>query len=237
MLVKLGNKTINYQIKGQGNPILLIHGWGGNSKSQEPLAELLSEKFRVITIDLPGFGSSSNPDPNWGIEEYAGLIIDFICELKLRPVIYFGHSFGGSLGIYLAANHPNYISKLIISGSSYKRNAPTTSKASKVLKWLPPQIKKLIYMIIFPQSDLYKVPELELNFRKIVTQDLTPLLNKIKSPTLILWGDNDNQTPLSNSTELQKSIKKSKLKIFPGIGHGLPLHHPKLVAEEIKKFI
>lgn len=237
MNVKLQGKSINYQLEGTGSPLLLIHGWGGSSKSLEPLAQSLAKKYKAITIDLPGFGKSSKPDPDWGVEEYAKIIIDFISEFKLRPVIFFGHSFGGALGVYLAAKYPEYISKLILSGASYKRNNPASAKAVAFLKWIPPLAKKIIYKVLFPQSDLYKVPELETNFRKIVTQDLTPLIQTIKTPTLILWGEKDNQTPVSNAIELQNKINSSGLKIFLNIGHNLPLKYPRLVYEEITKFL
>ena len=237
MHLDLNGRTINYKVSGNGDSFLLVHGWGGNSKSLEDLATLLSAKYQVITVDLPGFGHSSGPDPDWGVGEYAQFLIDFICELKLRPVIYFGHSFGGALGIFLAKKYPEYIGKLILSGASYKRYAPTTSKISILFKWLPSIVKKVLYKVIFPQSDLFKVPSLEKNFRKIVRQDLSPLLPSIKIPTLILWGENDKETPILQAYELEKRIKNSRFKIFPDIGHNLPLLKPLIVFEEINKFM
>lgn len=237
MKLDLYGKTINYQISGTGNPFLFVHGWGGNLYSLQALAQLFSTKYMTITIDLPGFGLSDKPDPEWGVGEYAKFLIDFIKKLNLKPVIYFGHSFGGALGIFITANYPNYINKLILSAASYKRNSPKTTKISRLFSRLPPQLKKISYKIFFPYSDLYKVPELEANFRKIVSQDLTSLLPAIKTSTLILWGKADRETPIEHAYELQKAIKNSQLKIFPEIGHNLPLQHPQLVYQEIKKFL
>jgi len=237
MTIKIKTKIIKYEIKGKGDPILLIHGWGGSSKSLEALAGLLSEKYKAITLDLPGFGQSAKPDPDWGVGEYAKFLVDIIDYLKLKPVVYFGHSFGGALGIYLAAKYPTYIKKIVLSGASYKRATPNTSVFGKLLGWLPPLIKKIIYKIILPQSDLYKVPGLETNFRKIVTQNLTSVLLSIKTPTLILWGEDDKQTPVELADELHEKISNSQLKIFPEIGHNLPLKYPELVFSAIKKFL
>lgn len=237
MILDLNDKTISYQIKGKGNPILLVHGWGGSSKSLETLAQLLSGKYKTIIIDLPGFGSSSKPDPSWGIDEYSNLLVDFIDKLNVKPVVFFGHSFGGTLGIFIASKYPSYISKLILCAASYKRNAPSTAKISKYFIWVPPILKIIIYKLLFPQSDLYKIPELQVNFRKIVSRDLTPVLKTIKTPSLILWGEKDSQTPASYALELKKNLNSSRLKIFPEIGHNLPLQHPQLVYQEIKKFI
>jgi len=237
MKIDLNGRAVNYEIKGKGGTIILVHGWGGSSKSLEGLAQLLSAKYNTISVDLPGFGLSEKPDPDWGVGEYAQFLIDFICQLKLRPVIFFGHSFGGSLGIYLAANYPDYIKKLILSGPSYKRNPPSTTKISRLFQFLPYALRKFIYKIFFPGSDLYKVPSLESNFRKIVTQDLTPFLQSIKTPTLILWGEDDIQTPVNKVKELHEKIVNSRLKIFPEIGHNLPLKYPELVYSAIKKFL
>ena len=237
MTLNLHGRIINYEVKGIGPVILLIHGWGGSLKSLENLTRLLSVKYKTITLDLPGFGKSEKPDPDWGVKEFARFLIDFICELKLRPVFFFGHSFGGALGLYLAANYPSYIKKLILSGGSYKREKPTSTPISRLFKWLPIFIKIIIYKVLYPQSDRFKLPSLEVNFRKIITQDLTPILPSIKLPTLILWGEADIQTPVELAKELNKKVLNSRLKIFPGIGHDLPLKYPEKVYHELTKFL
>ena len=237
MNLNLQGKKINYKIIGTGDPFLLIHGWGGSSQSLQKLAQLLAIKYQTFVIDLPGFGLTDKPDPGWGVGEYAKFLIDFIEKLNLKPVIYFGHSFGGGLGIFMAAKYPNQIKKLILCSASYKRYPSKTTKISRFFSWLPPLFKKIIYKIFFPDSDLYKVPDLEENFRKIVTQDLTSSLQAIKTPTLVLWGGNDKETPIEQAYELHKKINHSRLKIFPEIGHNLPLQHPQLVYDEINKFL
>lgn len=237
MHLDLNGRTINYKVSGNGVPFLLVHGWGGSSESLEALAKLLSANYKTITIDLPGFGLSSKPYSDWGVGEYAKLLIDFLDQLKLTPINFFGHSFGGALGISIASKYPNHISKLILSGPSYKRNPPVTTKIGRLFSWSHPIVKKIFYKILFPPSDLYAFPKLESNFRKIVNQDLTPLLSSIKTPTLILWGEEDKETPVPHAYELEKKIKNSLLKIFPGIGHNLPLKYPQKVNEEIGKFL
>ena len=99
------------------------------------------------------------------------------------------------------------------------------------------KIKRLLYRIFFPNSDSMKYPHLETNFRKIITQDLSHLLAKIKIPTLILWGSVDKDTPVPMAHELHEKIEGSTLKIFEGVTHGLPLKYPELVYKEMAKFI
>lgn len=230
------NKKIHYQTWGRGEPFVFIHGWGGTVGSLTPLAKLFANSHKSFLIDLPGFGESENPQNDWSVKEYAVIILEFVKKLKLKKINYFGHSFGGALGISIAANSPDIISSLILCAPSYKREINRSSLA-KLLNWLPKPVKKILYQIFFPDSDLYKYFHLESNFRKIVREDLTPILSKIKTKTLILWGEKDLQTPQDDAQELKKKIKDSKLKTFSEYGHNLPLAEPKLVFTEIKKFL
>ena len=236
MITTIRNKQINYRIVGEGQPFLLVHGWGGSIKSLEALAQLIAKTHQAIILDLPGFGESDLPDENWGVEEYAQFLEEFVKSLGLKKIVYFGHSFGGSLGIYLSSQKDSLIEKLILCGSSYKRENKT-SKLAKFLRFLPFDIKKIIYRIFFPRSDLLKYPKLEKNFRKIIRQDLTSCLADIKIPTLILWGEKDQETPLALANELKNKISNSFLKLYPQSSHNLPLKNPELIIAEINKFI
>lgn len=246
MVITINNKNINYEIKGKGTPILFVHGWGGSIHSLEKLSDLVSVDHQAIILDLAGFGQSDNPDPNWGVKEYSELLYNFISSLNLKHVSYFGHSYGGSLGIYLSSHYPEAIDKLILCDASYKRVGKVSKSAklfNKVFQFLPLPykfkflIKKIIYKIFFPNSDLIKFPHLESTFKKIMTEDLTPYLDKINQPTLIIWGEKDIDTPITYAHELNQKIKDSKLKIFPDETHSLPLKQPELVYKEIQKFI
>lgn len=246
MFLTINGKKLHYEEKGSGEPIIFVHGWPASIKSLQKLYQIASKDFRAIIVDLPGFGSSENPDPDWGVEEYASHLTTFITELGIKKIHYFGHSFGGELGIYIASHNPEILNTLIISNSSYKREGKP-KKAVKIIKSIfkgvsqfkvvEPFVKKYFYKIFFPKSDILKAPHLEANFRKIVTQDLTPFVSNIKVPTLILWGQLDTTTPIHWAHELNEKIKKSKLKVFPNASHSLPLKYPEEVYEEIENFI
>jgi pimeloyl-ACP methyl ester carboxylesterase len=160
MEFKYKNKTINYEEDGSGPTMLFVHGWGGNMDSLKGLYENFSQKYRCVRLDLPGFGGSSNPDPDWGIKEYAECIKSFIGDEK---VIYCGHSFGGAIGIYLAAEYEN-LSKLILFAPSFhrKNNGPKVKKVTfpgyyQVKMALTP-FRKIAYRILYPGSQALKYP-------------------------------------------------------------------------------
>ena len=245
-MMYIGGKRIHYSRKGFGKPILFIHGWGGTLNSLKEVSSFFEPSSDVILLDLPGFGESELPDPGWGSYDYAHLVVLFLKQLGINNIVYFGHSFGGSLGIIISALHPFLISKLILCNSAYKRTDKKSNTASSfkrffysipVLNSFGPFIRKIGYHLFFRNSDLCKFPKLESNFKKIMTEDLTPLLKKIKTKTLILWGEEDRQTPVPLAHELKEKIINSKLHIFPNQKHNLPLSNPLLITHVIKEFI
>ncbi|MBI4973234.1 alpha/beta hydrolase [Candidatus Roizmanbacteria bacterium] len=235
MFLDVEGKKIYYHKMGTGAPLLFVHGWGGSSASLLPLARLFTG-HETIVLDLPGFGKSDLPDPSWGVQEYATLVNQFCLQLGLRNITYFGHSFGGSLGIYLASTKPDLFKKLILCNSAFKRTAPGKSRYP-LLKHLPTSMKKFLYRFFYPNSDSMKYPQLETNFRRIITEDISHLLPMVKVPTLILWGSADKDTPTPMAQDLHEKIEGSTLKIFEGVTHGLPLKYPGLVYQEMIKFL
>lgn len=255
--IKLEGKKIYYQKyntnKNTQETFLFVHGWGGSSKSLSPIATHL-DNFSSYIINLPGFGQSDTPESNWGIEEYGELVAKFIRSLHIAPLTYFGHSFGGTLGIYLATKHPKLIKYLILCAPSFYRSVrKNTGKnqqkqkskstltqirilAKQIGSILPP-LRRLYYHISYPKSDLYKFPKLESNFRKIITTDISGLVTKIKCPTLAIWGRKDKQTPIDNLFLLEKLNTKIKTQIYEYQDHGLPLNLPEYIAKDIKLFL
>ncbi|MBI1862710.1 alpha/beta hydrolase [Candidatus Microgenomates bacterium] len=232
-------KTIAYDVMGKGSPLLMVHGWGGSRESLRRLGELLSGKHKIILVDLPGFGQSDTPPPEWGTPQYAEVLIGLLDELHIKNADYFGHSFGGSLGLYLSV-HSKRIDHLVLCNSSYKRSGKV-SPFSRIAKHIIPgnnsPLKMILYRIFFRASDLARYPQVASNHRLIMKQDLSPIVPDVKVPTLILWGAIDTITPLSLGRELHEKIKDSQLVIIPDARHGLPLRQPELLVEPIEKFL
>jgi pimeloyl-ACP methyl ester carboxylesterase len=257
MYLTARSKNIKYELLGSGGELIVfVHGWGGTIKSLRALAMRASKKYTCLVFDLPGFGTSDNPDPDWGVEEYAACVREVIehvgtyCNTSLQntngkqshqvPFIhYFGHSFGGSLGIYLAAKKMVEMKQLVLCCSSYKRTQPGGKDILQYVPKTPTQhlkqrLRLLYYRVRYPQSDIWRFPHLESNFRKIVSQDLTDLVPQITVPTLIIGAEKDTATPPELAKELHEKIPESKLVIIPNATHGLPKKEPLRVWEEME---
>lgn len=243
MYLEVSGANVHITVEGEGAPLVFVHGWGGSSNSLKPLASFFTPTRKTILIDLPGFGKSSSPGPSWGVAEYAGALQEVMSKLRLIRPSFFGHSFGGSLGIYLASSNNTLFDKLILCDTSYKRTLQKRSRISRLFKSLnmPESIslplRAAAYRIFYPKSDALKFPHLESNFRRIVSTDLTPLIRQITVPTLILWGSEDHDTPLALGQELNNKIPSSRLVVFPGMTHGLPIKNPAGVYREIAQFL
>lgn len=244
MTVSIQGRNVNYLTEGCGpKNVLLVHGWSGTINSLRPIHDLLKQTYTSTIIDLPGRGDSALPDPSWGCSEYATFLKDFMLARNIEHCLYVGHSFGGSLGICLAATYPHLIDQLVLCAPSYKRELGKSKQtASSIaiptsLKPFIQPVRKLIYKLFYPSSDIFLVPQLEPNFRKIVTEDLTHLLPSIHQPTLIMWGDADTATPVAHSKLLHEQLSNSRLEIFKGYRHSFPLVVPEKVVANIKDFV
>lgn len=237
MYIEVDGKKVYFRSRGKGAPLIFIHGWGGTIESLNNLAKIASKKYKTIVFDLPGFGKSDNPEPTWGVAEYSDFVRAFIKKLGYSKYSIFGHSFGGSIAIYIAEHYPQVIDTLVLSGVSFRRDKKVHPLAKFFKNIVPAGLKVTFYKIFFPRSDLSKYPHLESNFRNIVTQDLSHNAKNIKAKTLILWGENDTYTPVANAYLLHDLIKGSVLEIYPDKGHGLPLKYPEIVYKKLENFV
>jgi pimeloyl-ACP methyl ester carboxylesterase len=110
----------NYKISGDGQPVLILHGWGGSSDSWIQVQKILAEKnFRVIIPDFPGFGKSKTPEEPWTVDGYVEWVKNFAERIEINsPIFLLGHSFGGRISIKFAIKYPEKIKSLILCSSA-----------------------------------------------------------------------------------------------------------------------
>ena len=106
MQITVDGLSIRYQDRGEGRPLLFLHGWGTEAATYHLILDHLSARFRIIAPDLPGFGGSEQPPAPWGIEEYAAFVRHFLEVVGVRPEVVMGHSNGGRILLYLLSETP-----------------------------------------------------------------------------------------------------------------------------------
>ncbi|MDO4732145.1 MAG: alpha/beta hydrolase [Bacillota bacterium] len=254
MRIKIDDLNVNYTVSGpedQESPatVLLLHGWGVDSSAMEPLRSHLAQSCCAVSLDLPGFGGTAAPPEAWSVFEYADFVERFIQKLKLENVILLGHSFGGRLSIILGSRGVG--EKIILTdaaGILPKRSCKYYLRvySYKAVKWLF-SLKPLLpykeralkhWLRSNPSSDYAQAQGVMRQiFVKVVNQDLQPLLQEIKASTLLLWGEKDTATPLSDGKLMEKLIPDAGLVVFEGAGHYPFLEQPGRFYSVVDYFI
>ena len=250
MLLRINGLETYYAAEGQGDPVVLLHGWGSSSQSLAPLCGALATTFRVLAVDLPGFGWSQPPPAAWGTQEYAGHILRLMQETGIDRAALVGHSFGGRIAIALAAAEPRRVSRLALVASAgvrpplgagyYLRVA--TAKLVKGVFSLPgwgATGRRIIakWFARVGSRDYRTAGAMRPTLVKVVNEDLTPLLPAIQAPTLILWGDQEQEVPRSAMETMAARIPRSRLVVFAGAGHFPFQDAPEEFGRALREFL
>lgn len=247
MFIEVAGQKIYYEVFGSGKRILFLHGWGGSCESFSLIAETLSRDLQVILIDLPGFGKSDLPKRVFGTFGYADIIRRFLEELGINKIIIAGHSFGGKVALAVTSKdsakstRKRVAEKLILidsegvsTKSSKTKISIATFKAAK--KLLPALLTKKLKNRL-GSKDYLEAGPLQRILVKVVNEDLKPLLPEIAAPTLIIWGGDDQITPLKDARVLSEGIKNSKLEIVKNAGHFPFLDQPEIFCRLTREFV
>lgn len=249
MQVIVDNILTSYKKYGSGKKVILcLHGWGDSTEGFEALGQFSPDKYNTILLDLPGFGGTSRPSFAWGLPEYAEFVGRFLRKIKAEPYALVGHSNGGAISIFAISSGIIKPKKLILLASSGVRSAVSLKKTFykalakpvKLLIFLLPKsiqkkIKKKLYAKI--GSDYMVVDGLQETFRKVVNYDILADAKKVRTPTLLVYGENDLITPIWQAKKIAAEISGSKLKIIDQADHFPHKGHPEKVKKLIEDFL
>ena len=249
MLTKINSNKINYEKYGNSkNTILILPGWGNTRETFNTMIEELKENNTIYIIDYPGFGKSPISKETLTIYDYANIIEKLIKKLKIKNPTIIAHSFGGRLASILIGSKRINCNKLILIDVAgirrFNLKRFLKEKLYKLLKkctnLLSRKAKEKTQQKLFKHfsSSDYKElsPIMRKTFQNIIKEDLTKYYKSIKTETLIIWGELDEETPLKDGKKIHKIIKNSGLIIFPKANHFPYLNYPILFNKIIKEF-
>ena len=245
--VQISDQEARVLDAGSGPVVVVLHGWGGRIESMAPVIECLSESFRVVAIDLPGFGESPIPHGTWGTADYAAFVRDVLGSLGIERAHLVGHSFGAKTSLHLAATYGSLVDKLVLVGSSGLRAAPSmtarikrvTSKTAKAVGKLGPlgrALRDAAYRRL-ASEDYRNAGPMRPIFVKVVNEDLAGLLPSVRSSTLLVWGGDDDAVPLAHARKMEAAIPDAGLVVFEGAGHFAYLDDPQRFCRVIRHFL
>ena len=249
--IEIDGLKIHYEETGkpEGKPVVILHGWGCNHTTVRSISACLEDTCRVINVDLPGHGASEEPLEVWGTEDFSNLVGKIIKELSLERPSMIGHSFGGRTSIFYASGNP--VDKLVLVDSAGIVPKRGWKYYYKVYSYKA--LKKLAFSLLGKEkggrivekalkrkgSADYQAasPKMRAIMSKCVNEDLRHLMPKIMAPTLLIWGENDTATPLSDAKIMEKLIPDAGLVNFPGCGHYSFLDNPVQFRAVIRSFL
>ncbi len=235
MIKTVNGIRINYEEKGEGDLIVLLHGWGSNIKLFANMIDLLSPKYKVVAMDMPGFGESQEPPEAWDVGKYVDFVIDFLKDYDNKDIMFLGHSFGGRVIIKMHSRTdlPFNVSKVILVDSAgimppksnkkswrtryYKMGKAVLS--TKIAQMIAPDALENFRKKMGSADYAAASPMMRQVMVKVVNEDLEPYLPNIKCPTLLVWGVNDTATPLSDGEKMEKLIPDAGLVKLENAGH------------------
>ena len=248
MQVIVDNLAVNYELTGSGKTIVLLHGWGDNHATFNRLIERLQARFRLLSLDLPGFGGSQPPLEPWNLDNYAHFVASLLKKLNITPYAFIGHSNGGALAIRGLSQGVLDADKLVLLASAGVRNSQplkrlttkTVAKAGKATTfWLPRDTRQALRRKLYGTigSDLLVAPMLEQTFKLTVRQDVQADAEKLTLPTLIINADHDPAIPLSDGKRFHELIPGSKLEVLSSTTHFIHQEETPKVATLILGFL
>lgn len=253
LTITVKGQKIEYTCAGEGEAVVLLHGWGANRGLFEGLIHTISKKYKAIAPDLPGFGGSEEPKEPWNVGDYADCMIEFLRMLEIRKVVFLAHSFGGRIvfKLFEKGDLPFEIEKIILIDSAGIK--PKKTRRQKIKQ----QIYKISRGVLSSKPVSVLFPEAMENLRRkngsadynaaspmmrrclvlAVNEDLRHVFPKIQVPSLLIWGDRDDATPLSDAKIMESTIPDAGLVICEGAGHYSFLEQPLKCQRVIASFL
>lgn len=256
---------IHYTDVGQGTPVLMIHGFGGNFTNFDSLADIMKVNYRVVRVDLPGFGMSDLPSSDDSAEAlYRDFLAHMLDTLNIDSLYVIGNSLGGWMSWELAASFPQKVKGLVLLGSAGYEIEKVKANIGRI-ELLDNTLARALLARGLPMSfsmqnanhitSQYWQPNLkavavnngltnrEGNIGNLITLGNSGILPdttkiaQVQCPTLIVWGKEDAIVPYEHAEKFKRDILNSKVVLYDTCGHVPQIELPHRLANDIEDFI
>lgn len=247
---------MHYAYKGNpsGTPVIMLHGYTDSWFSFSTVLPLLNNKYRVYILDQRGHGDSDRPTGGYAMQQFAADVIAFMDAMNIKQATIVGHSMGSFVAQHVAALAPERVNKLVLEGSATTIRNNTVLELQREIGTLSDQVPEkfvrefqlsTVYQPLsqeFLQSIMKQSMKIPANvWREVMAEMVAPYadveLKKIKTPTLIVWGDKETIFPRSEQDSLVSALKNSKLRVYADTGHAPHWERPEWFVKDLQDFI
>ena len=263
-VVEVGGLNIHYKDTGPKDApvLLLLHGFGSSLQTWDAWTTQLEKNYRVISLDLPGFGlTGPSPANNYSEQNDVSTLTHFADKLGLSSFSLIGHSMGGKMAWGLAASQPERVKALVLiapDGFPATKDIGTKPYAVPgimgVIKYSLPKflVRKSIEPAFFNPSalddslvdryyDMLRAPGVRAAILERANQtiytDPVPRLKKITAPTLVIWGEEDQMIPSRNAKSYSNVLLQSQTVLLPKLGHLVQEEQPNIGLKVVTEFL
>jgi 2-hydroxymuconate-semialdehyde hydrolase len=262
-VIRVGGLAIHYADEGQGPPLVLIHGLGGQTYNFRYNIPVLSQRLRVVALDLKGFGYSERPDDSdYSLAAQAGLVGEFMDRLDIPRAAVLGHSMGGAIALRLAVTSPQKVDRLVLVGSAPPNGMVPWVAGSPPLRPLlrvgttlilhQPGLREKVLQYGFYDPAFLSAEMVE-EFRRSAsirgsTDAIASLLSdaardepvdvsQVSQPVLLLWGEGDRWTSVRLARRLADALPNARLQVIGRARHMVLEERPEESNEAILAFL
>jgi pimeloyl-ACP methyl ester carboxylesterase len=250
VFVEVDGLRVNVERAGSGPALLLLHGWGASLRAFAPIMPALTREFGVCAFDFPGFGLSALPAATWSVSDYVAFVRHLMQRLDIGRAHVLGHSHGGRVALALAAQAPEAVDRLVLVDAAGIRPPRTLSlRARGVLARSARQVlghpiagapgRRALTALYhrLGMGDYASAGPLRTTFVRVVNEDLSTLLPSIAAPTLVVWGEQDRDTPLWMGRQMAEQIPNVELVVLSPAGHWSYLDQPQAFQRHVLAFL
>lgn len=236
-VTRVAGADVHYQVAGQGEPVVLVHGLSGSSHWWIRNLAALASRYTVYLVDLPGFGAMARFPSRLMLSELATWLLQWMDAVRLERIRLIGHSMGGAIAVQCAAQRPGAITQLVLA-------APAAIPAGHLTLWsyMPPLMEELVAMTpsflpILAYDALRAGPwTLLRTSRALLTHDVRDELRQVTAPTLLVWGRGDSLVPPSLGQVMRQELAHAELRILDGAGHVVMYDRPSAFNRAVLAF-
>jgi pimeloyl-ACP methyl ester carboxylesterase len=256
--VEVQGRTIAFERRGEGPPLVLLHGAVSDSRFWRRELDVLSDGFTVVAWDAPGCGRSFDPPEDYGMDGYAECLAGLIDALGLERPHVLGLSFGSGLALALFRLDPALPRSLVLASAyagwlgslgreaAEERRQWGLSAADQPREEYVRAFSETLFVESVPRDVVDEMTAIATEFHPagmramanaFADADLRDVLPRIDVPTLLIYGDADKRSPVSVGRELNAQIPGSRLVVIEGPGHVLTLEAPDRFDDEVRSFL
>ncbi len=231
----LGDHRIYYEMAGQGEPLIMVHGLSGSARWWDHNVDFFAQHFRVYAVDLIGFGGS-NHQP-FELERMADLLQAWMDHLQMDRARVIGHSMGGLIAAELTADAQERVEKLVLVDAAALPLDRTYWQNVLSLIWAIRYAPLDFWPILF--SDAWRAGPFTIlrASHQLLAADISDKIDKINVPTLLVWGERDPLVPLELGRRLQKRLRYTDLVVLKGVGHNPMWDKPEAFNRAVLDFL